>query len=243
MTTSLFERVSAMVAGGLEDDASLDEALPELVIAELYVFTGGTMWLTGLPDERPTGAVPARARTLAEALIAEHEKLGATWREQPSKSPRDAFSVLAQRLIEHVELCRARRPKPETGSMNDRLDAAFDELNATGIVAVQGAGYTMSDGWSDVNAIATRLAEADAKKRPHGATFFHQQDLERAVAGRGLLLAFGAYEDDDAKHDAASIAVGKRVCEVLNKHGVPTTWDESVEQRIAIPPFEWRKRR
>ena len=40
------------------------------------------------------------------------------------------------------------------GGMNDALDAAFTELDGLGIVALQNAGYTQSDGWDDAREIA-----------------------------------------------------------------------------------------
>jgi len=66
-------------------------------------------------------------------------------------------------------------------TVNDRIRRAFAELNKRGIVALQNAGMTMSDGWEDANETATSSTR--------GATFYHRQDLERAMHGEGLLLA------------------------------------------------------
>ncbi len=126
-------------------------------------------------------------------------------------------------------------------TVNDRIDAAFEALNAAGIVAMQNVGQTMSQGWEDVNELADRR-EAEGKP-PRGATFYHAQDLERAVEGRGLLLAFGAYESDDTKHDEASRAIAREVVATLQRYAVPTEWSGAVDERIAILPFEWRRRR
>ncbi|MFP2927704.1 DUF6891 domain-containing protein [Pyxidicoccus sp. 3LG] len=123
-------------------------------------------------------------------------------------------------------------------TLNDAIDAAFEELNANGIVTLQSAGYTMSDGWSDVNELASYQDPP-----PRGAVFYHGQDLERGVRGEGLMLAFGAYENDDRKHVPASIAIAREACETLARHGVKTEWNGDVDQRIQIPPFEWRRRR
>lgn len=122
-------------------------------------------------------------------------------------------------------------------SVNDGIDAAFAELNAKGIVAVENPGFTMSDAWIGVNEIARGRSPT-----PRGATFYHGQDRARGIAGEGLLLAFGAFEDDDSKHDAKSIAIGREVCDTLKKHGVETEWDGTVGTRIRIPPFVWKKR-
>ena len=121
-------------------------------------------------------------------------------------------------------------------SHNDRIDRAFAALSERGIVALQGAGYTMSDGWSDVR------DARDDHPQAFAATFFHRQDVERAVDGGGLLLAFGAFADGDA-HAQESLRAARIICDTLAEHGVSTSWDGSLNQRIAIDPFEWRRRR
>lgn len=137
----------------------------------------------------------------------------------------------------------AQRKAEETWpaiTTNDRIDAAFADLDASGIVTLQNAGYTQSDGWSDVNDLANeRLARG---KRPRGATFFHGQDLERGVRGEGLRLTFGAYEDDESKRAAADEAVAVMVVDALVRRGVDARWTGQVKDRIEICPFAWQKR-
>jgi hypothetical protein len=117
---------------------------------------------------------------------------------------------------------------------NDRLDRAFTSLDVSGICAVQNAGYTMSDGISDVSeAIADRGAD-----RYHSYCFYHGQDLERAVEGHGLMLAFGDLNDDPLK----GVAVGKLICAMLKSAGFVTEWDGTVDTRINIPKFDWKRR-
>jgi hypothetical protein len=123
---------------------------------------------------------------------------------------------------------------------NDAIDAAFAELNRAGIVALQNAGYTMSDGWDDANERARKLLKQGNK--PRGAAFYHEQDLERGVAGDGLFLVFGAYEDNKKKRDAAAVAVAKDVVATLARFGVKTEWNGTVGKRIQILPFAWRRR-
>jgi hypothetical protein len=123
---------------------------------------------------------------------------------------------------------------PTQRTIHGALDGAFAELNAKGIVAMQTDGYTMSDAWADVNEIATARRPV-----PRGATFFHAQDTERAMAGQGLWLAFGAYEDDPVEQQAASKRIATEVCETLKRWGVDATWDGDIDTRIHIPSFEW----
>jgi hypothetical protein len=151
----------------------------------------------------------------------------------------------APALVEELEAHARRRLEEQRAeedrwtedTTNDAIDRAWEELNAAGIVALQNAGYTMSDGWEDANDAA-----ADSAVPPRGATFYHGQDLERGVRGEGLHLAFGAYEEG-AGHEAASLAVAREVCAALDRHGVPVEWNGRIDSRIRVLPFAWRKRR
>lgn len=147
----------------------------------------------------------------------------------------EELEAYAERLLQEERVREAAWSEP---TVNDGIDQAFDELNARGIVALQNVGYTMSDGWT----VACEVA-ANRSSRARGAVFYHEQDLERGVAGEGLMLVFGAFEDDAAAHEAASLVIGREVCDSLTRYGVPVEWDGSVGQRISIPPFVWRKRR
>ena len=119
---------------------------------------------------------------------------------------------------------------------NDRIDRAFEQLLTLGIVAEQDAGGTLSDGWSIVGELSEDYPGA------WGATFFHRQDVERGVAGEGLMLAFGAFAEGP-EHAEKSIALARQVVEVLQQHGVAATWSGDIDERIQIAPFAWRKRR
>lgn len=119
---------------------------------------------------------------------------------------------------------------------NDRIDRAFEQLIAQGIIAEQDAGSTMSDGWSIVGELNEDYPDA------WGATFFHRQDVQRGVAGMGLQLAFGALVESD-ENAAQSERLARQVVEVLNQHGVATSWSGDLEDRIEIAPFAWRRRR
>jgi hypothetical protein len=116
----------------------------------------------------------------------------------------------------------------------DRLDQVFDALEASGIVALQNAGYTMSDGRSDVG---EALNERGFDKY-HGYCFYHGQDVERAVNGGGLMLAFGDIEADPTKKKE----VGNEICAALAKAGFKTEWNGDPETRINILVIDWKRR-
>lgn len=147
----------------------------------------------------------------------------------------EEFLAYARRLLEEQRAEESGWTGPTT---NDAIDRAFEELNRQGIIALQNAGYTQSEGWSEVEAAA-----AESYEPVRGATFFHGQDVERGVLDMGLMLAFGAFERDPKLHDEASLAIAREVRETLARHGVQTEWNGSVGTRIQIPPFPWRKRR
>lgn len=143
------------------------------------------------------------------------------------------------RLVDNLEAQRAldEADWPEQ-TMNDRITAAFDALRARGILALENAGWSNSDGWS-------AIAEVRAQ-RPgwgHGAAFFHEQDVARGIDGQGLLVTFGPLQPDSADDDDLAVQIGRGVVEELEAHGVPTTWSGDTKMRIEILPFEWARRR
>lgn len=174
----------------------------------------------------------ARSGYAPQLLDELEERIGDLLEDPPPQASLDEARAFARKLVDEQRAAEATWTEPTT---NDRITEAFAALEDRGIVALENAGYTMSDGWSDCNEAAADLPDA------RGATFFHGQDVERGVRGEGLMLAFGAYVEGDG-HEAASVAIGREIVEVLEAHGVPTEWNGSVKTRITIRPFEWRRR-
>lgn len=117
----------------------------------------------------------------------------------------------------------------------DRLDAAFETLDAHGIIALQNTGYEMSDGLTEV---AEALHACGRREGVQGYCFYHGQDLERAVKGEGLMLAFGSL-DDDQTH---KLEVGQRVREILEGGGFMVQWNGDAEKRLNLPGLDWKRR-
>lgn len=119
----------------------------------------------------------------------------------------------------------------------DRLDRAFARLHEQGICAVQWAGDTLSEG---VEAVGERVyADGVPPGRFVGFCFFHSQDMDQALSGEGLLIAFG-HVDSEAEIDIQRI--GRRVCEALEHEGLRTQWDGTENTRIALPALRWQRR-
>ena len=116
----------------------------------------------------------------------------------------------------------------------DRLEEAFSALHTIGVLALQNAGYTMSDGHSDAN----EALDESGRDKYFGYCFYHEQDLERAVAGEGLMIAF-----DHAEGDVPDkLKVGRAVVSELERCGLRCDWNGDAEMRINIPGFDWKRR-
>ncbi len=117
----------------------------------------------------------------------------------------------------------------------DRLDLAFETLNSNAIIALHNAGYTMSDGRSDVGEELHQRGRADVE----GYCFYHGQDVERALNGGGLMLAFGGFDDDKT----AKVKIGNLVKDVLETNGFTIEWNGDSETRINISNLDWKRRK
>lgn len=125
---------------------------------------------------------------------------------------------------------RAERAWP-TATDCDRLDGVFEALNVAGVIALQNAGNTLSEGMQSV------LEAMQERPQAKGYCFYHNQDVDDALRSPGLYLAFGS-----AKEGEHRIKVGKAICRMLQKAGLKYEWDGSPEQRIRILNFTWRRR-
>jgi hypothetical protein len=116
----------------------------------------------------------------------------------------------------------------------DRLDAAFSALETQGILALQNAGYTMGDGHQEAFEIMQDRGRGDFI----GYCFYHGQDVERAVAGEGLMIAFDHVDGDVPE----KVALGNTVKSTLEKAGFDVEWNGNPDKRISIPKFDWKRR-
>ena len=118
----------------------------------------------------------------------------------------------------------------------DRLDQLFDALNEDGIIALQNAGYTQSDGISDVTEEYLEAGVEDSGVT--GYCFYHGQDLERVVESGDLWLTFGDIDGDDDK----GIQIGHRIKKAAEAKGFEVEWDGSIETRLLMKGIDWKRR-
>jgi hypothetical protein len=151
---------------------------------------------------------------------------------EPALVRREAPRLLREALAEQAA---AEAGWPEITDC-DRLDAAFDALEAEGVIARQNFACCMTCGsheiWDEIQA----ASEAGLPAR--GYAFFHTQDTDAAVDGGDLYLAYGACEDGEA----AALGIGREIVAQLAAHGLRTEWDGTWDRRIGVP-FDWKKRR
>lgn len=145
---------------------------------------------------------------------------------------REAQRLLRAALAEQAE---AMRDWPERTDC-DRLDDAFDALEAGGVIARHNFTCCGTCGsaeiWDEIGAVE------DAGGSPRGYAFYHMQDTEHAAEGEGLYLNYGACEEGEE----AALAVGREIVAQLEAHGLSTDWDGSWGQRIGVT-LDWKRRR
>ncbi|HSX56920.1 MAG TPA: hypothetical protein VLG14_16555 [Sphingomonas sp.] len=151
---------------------------------------------------------------------------------EPAELRRAAQRLLREALADHA---RAERDWPARTDC-DRLDEAFEALEAEGVIARQHFSCCGTCGsseiWDEIS------AAQDAGRPARGYAFYHMQDTESATEGDGLYLNYGACEEGEA----AALEVARDIVTRLEAHGLRTHWDGSWDQRIGVA-LDWKRRR
>ena len=151
----------------------------------------------------------------------------------------DALAAMAKRLVEVAARSHAEEQAswPEMTDC-DRLEAACASLEERGILCGQHTGFTQGDGGSEMMDRVRR--EREAGRQVRGYAFFHEQDVEGAVQGGGLALAFGRVEGEANLEPDARI--GETVVEHLREHGLTVEWNGESRARLLVK-LRWQRRR
>lgn len=118
----------------------------------------------------------------------------------------------------------------------DRLDAAFAELERSGILARQNFSCCCNCGSQEIRDEMNNATQLGQMVR--GYTFYHMQDTERAVEGRGVYLSFGSVE----KGKEVFLEIGSAIVDTIQRHGLSVEWNGTVEKRILVH-LDWKRRR
>ena len=117
----------------------------------------------------------------------------------------------------------------------DRLNQAFDALEAADIVARQDFSCCGTCGSAEMQDEMAEVADSGAEVR--GYAFYHGQDTESAAAGDNLFLAYGSR----VPTEEASLGIGHEIIATLSRFGFSPVWSGSLAQRILVP-ITWQRR-
>ena len=114
-------------------------------------------------------------------------------------------------------------------NVKPRIDSVFEILSQNGLVALQDAGHTQEDGFSDCAEVFH--SQGGEKAGLHGFCFYTRQDLNRAKRTSQLPLAFwGAPEGEPEDMER----VGRQIVETLRENGFTVDWDGSGATRPTV---------
>jgi hypothetical protein len=156
----------------------------------------------------------------------------------------ERIHALATALLpEIIKDRQARQRTWPTVTDCDRLDAAFEELNALGIMARHHWYCCGNCGSSAMPHEFERLGGEWEGTPIVGYAFYHVQDTEQAAEGGSIFLGYGATDLDltDAEDESASLTIACTICDVLAQHGLVTEWNGQLSQRILVK-LDWKRR-
>ncbi len=149
-------------------------------------------------------------------------------------------------LAREIEAWESDRQSWPSTTDCDRLSQVFEELNQLGIVALENCGATISEATAvAAEEFERRLEEEQIPPTTAIARYvcYHEQDIESAIDGDGLWLAFGAVNWEDGSDDEAQALDVAATCQrLLGAKGLAVRWNGSVEQRLQIDEFRWQRR-
>lgn len=118
----------------------------------------------------------------------------------------------------------------------DRLDAAFQAINAKGIVARQHFSCCNNCGFTE---IWDEIEKEEAEGKPvYGYVFYHLQCTQHAMKTGELFMAFGSIEDEES----ALQQVVDTILVELGRAGLRASWAGSTNHPIVIRDLVWRRR-
>ncbi|AQA21371.1 hypothetical protein BTZ20_0713 [Rhodococcus sp. MTM3W5.2] len=151
-----------------------------------------------------------------------------------------AFAALrTARLLQQTEI----------GAYTSRTVAAFEELNANGVVARADFSCCGSCASGEI------WGEADDSRHWKGYAYFHQQDTSGLVEDGETYIGYGAFppEDfdeatydalsDDTKQDLYTADVTRLLDDVMfpvfRRHGIEPEWNRDLGTRVLLKNADW----
>lgn len=125
----------------------------------------------------------------------------------------------------------------------DKLDAAFEQLNAMGIMARHHWTCCSNCAAAEMPDEFHRLGGKWQGVPIIGYAYYHQQGSESAVDGAGVYLGFGSTERAPSAevYKERSLRVARTVREVLESHGLKVTWNGTYGEKPHVA-MRWQRR-
>jgi hypothetical protein len=155
---------------------------------------------------------------------------------EPPLSERDAQEYVRTVLIEEIKALQKDQKDWPAATDYERLRAAFNSLEASGIVARENFTCCQTCGNAEIGAEAEVFKASGQVAR--GYVFFHQQDTESAVSGGGLHFTYGAFQKP---YDQNALQVGHALVDALKAAGLAPEWNGKLSKRIFVP-VNWQRR-
>lgn len=196
--------------------------------------------MTVLPDSLKEELEQFIARRVAEGFDSEEDIVEDALEFFEHDFPGDNLTELAARITDEAIKKHLDNEKTWINSTDcDKLDRAFEQLENEGIVSRQNFTCCQTCGHSE---IWEEIEQARQERAVSGYVFYHQQDTERACEEGVLYLAYGATGPEEV-NDEATIKVARRATEVFQNSGFKVDWNGSLDKRICLLDFDWRRRR
>jgi hypothetical protein len=248
LTVEFFDRWWTIVPFGMVDSVrdvlkGIDaNDLTKITSSQSIAVRGQIEWLTHSTDaSREVSPLPEIRRHVQLDVAAGFKSTNEIVQSLVTCFERDhdvqLIQFVTQQIVE-AEIVRHRELQNSWPEITDcdRLDWAFAELQSSEIVARQNAPCCGSCAGS---AIAKQIEEQQsAGKTVRGYVFYHEQDAEAAVLGRGLYLSFGSTTEEV---DAA-LAIMHEACNALRRNGLIVAWDGSFGTKPHVQ-LVWQRRR
>ncbi len=154
---------------------------------------------------------------------------------EPELTDADKAWIKTEIEREWAEKKKAEATWPENTDF-DRLDAVFQALDKSGILALHNAGNTQSDARSDAG--EAWHSRGGPKSGIRGFVFYHGQDLERVINDGQLYIGYGVVEGSKAQ----AVAIAQEASKALAESGFTVTVPPNADERILITGIDWKKR-
>ena len=161
-------------------------------------------------------------------------------------SDEDIFEIIDDEFIEEnikedliLELLSQNKEK--IGEINEDSDDftslknAFLDLTKENIISIHNAGYDIEEGIQDAFELFVHLR--NNKYSPVGFCFYSFEDIENLLEEGNLSIAFGDFEYDEEK----GLKIAETIAKCLKDYDFEILWDGSVDERIVIKGFDWKK--